>query len=231
MKKLLNEWRQFLKESDVDPRDIAAQIGQENQKLRDRIEAAMEREGVDWILEDIPEWSLIATPTSEGDRQQMIDDMDEILAAYGSPSVFDPLHKAAKKVEKDISKKEVEDTIKKMDNVTKHRDGDYIKEGEYDRDTIRKMVEEEMSRLNEKPAKGKAKQKVTASGKKVSYGQAGKAKGGGPRVKPGTSKGDSYCARSLGIKKGLSKKKQNDPNTPNNLSRKRWKCKGAKSSK
>jgi hypothetical protein len=245
MKKLLNEWRQFLKESDVDPRDIAAQIGQENQKLRDRIEAAMEREGVDWILEDIPEWSLIATPTSEGDRQQMIDDMDEILAAYGSPSVkellvtnesvekeisktlsdeggaagFDPLHKAAKKVEKDISKKEVEDTIKKMDNVTK------------DRDTIRKMVEEEMSRLNEKPAKGKAKQKVTASGKKVSYGQAGKAKGGGPRVKPGTSKGDSYCARSLGIKKGLSKKKQNDPNTPNNLSRKRWKCKGAKSSK
>ena len=33
------------------------------------------------------------------------------------------------------------------------------------------------------PRKGKAKVKVTASGKKVSYGQAGKAKGGGPRVK------------------------------------------------
>ena len=79
--------------------------------------------------------------------------------------------------------------------------------------------------------KGKAKVKVTASGKKVSYGQAGKAKGGGPRVRAGTSKGDSYCARSLGIKKGLSKKKQNDPNTPNNLSRKRWKCSGAKSKK
>ena len=68
-----------------------------------------------------------------------------------------------------------------------------------------------------KPRKGKAKVKVTASGKRVSYGQAGKAKGGGPRVKPGTSKGDSYCARSYGIKKRLSKKKQNDPNTPNNL--------------
>ena len=52
-----------------------------------------------------------------------------------------------------------------------------------------------------KPRKGKAKVKRTASGKKVSYGQAGKAKGGGPRVKPGTSKGDSYCARSAGIKK------------------------------
>tara|TARA_R110000796_G_scaffold28405_2_gene77733 strand:+ start:266 stop:601 length:336 start_codon:yes stop_codon:yes gene_type:complete len=81
------------------------------------------------------------------------------------------------------------------------------------------------------PRKGKAKVKVTASGKKVSYGQAGKAKGGGPRVKAGTAKGDSYCARSLGIKKGLSTAKQNDPNTPNNLSRKRWKCSGAKSRK
>jgi len=80
-----------------------------------------------------------------------------------------------------------------------------------------------------KPRRGKAKVKVTKSGKRVSYGQAGKAKDGGRRVRPGTSKGDSYCARSLGIKKRLSKKKQNDPNTPNNLSRKRWKCVGAKS--
>jgi hypothetical protein len=80
-----------------------------------------------------------------------------------------------------------------------------------------------------KPAKGKAKVKVTSSGKKVSYGQAGAAKSGGPRVKAGTSKGDAYCARSLGIKKGVSKKKASDPNTPNNLSRKRWKCSGAKS--
>jgi len=82
-----------------------------------------------------------------------------------------------------------------------------------------------------KPRKGKARVKRTASGKKVSYGQAGKAKGGGPRVKPGTSKGDSYCARSAGIKKGLSPEKRNDPNTPNNLSRKRWKCRGSKSTK
>ena len=56
-----------------------------------------------------------------------------------------------------------------------------------------------------KPRKGKAKVKVTSSGKKVSYGQAGKAKDGGSRVRAGTSKGDSYCARSLGIKKGLPK--------------------------
>ena len=80
-----------------------------------------------------------------------------------------------------------------------------------------------------KPRRGKARVKVTKSGKRVSYGQAGKAKGGGPRVKPGTSKGDSYCARSYGIKKRLSKKKRNNPNTPNNLSRKRWQCVGKKS--
>ena len=49
-----------------------------------------------------------------------------------------------------------------------------------------------------KPRKGKAKVKITASGKKVSYGQAGKAKGGGPKVRPGTKKGNSYCARSAG---------------------------------
>jgi hypothetical protein len=81
------------------------------------------------------------------------------------------------------------------------------------------------------PAKGKAKVKVTASGKKVSYGQAGKAKGGGARVKPGTSKGDAYCARSEGIKKRVSAEKAADPNTPNNLSRKRWKCSGKKSTR
>ena len=81
-----------------------------------------------------------------------------------------------------------------------------------------------------KPAKGKAKAKVvknpkTGRTKKVSYGQAGKAKDGGARVKPGTSKGDAYCARSLKIKGNW----KNDPNSPNSLSRKKWKCRGAKS--
>jgi len=80
------------------------------------------------------------------------------------------------------------------------------------------------------PAKGKARVKVTASGKKVSYGQAGKAKGGGPRVKPGTSKGDAYCARSAGQMKKHGKA-ASDPNSPLRLSRTRWKCAGSKSKK
>jgi hypothetical protein len=78
------------------------------------------------------------------------------------------------------------------------------------------------------PAKGKARVKVTASGKRVSYGQAGEAKGGGPRVRPGTAKGDAYCARSAAQKRA-SPKAAADPNSPLNLSRKRWKCSGSKS--
>jgi hypothetical protein len=74
------------------------------------------------------------------------------------------------------------------------------------------------------PAKGKAKVKRTASGKKVSYGQKG------AKVKPGTKKGDSYCARSAGQMKKHSKAAK-DPNSPLRLSRKRWKCKGTKSAK
>ena len=81
-----------------------------------------------------------------------------------------------------------------------------------------------------KPAKGKAKVKITATGKRVSYGQAGKAKGGGPRVRPGTSKGDAYCARSAGQMKSHPKAAK-DPNSPLRLSRKRWKCSGTKSKK
>ena len=48
-----------------------------------------------------------------------------------------------------------------------------------------------------KPSKGK-KFARRVKGKCVSYGQAGKAKGGGARIKPGTGKGNAYCARSYG---------------------------------
>ena len=78
------------------------------------------------------------------------------------------------------------------------------------------------------PAQGKARVKITASGKKVSYGQAGPAKDGGPRVKPGTAKGDAYCARSAGQMRDFPKAAAN-PNSPLRLSRDRWNCKGSKS--
>lgn len=76
-----------------------------------------------------------------------------------------------------------------------------------------------------KPRQGKRFVKVTDDGRKVSYGQAGKAKDGGDRIRPGTAKGDAYCARSNNIKGDW----RSDPNSPNNLSRKKWKCRGDKS--
>ena len=79
------------------------------------------------------------------------------------------------------------------------------------------------------PAKGKRFVKLvkTMSGRtrKVSYGQAGKASDGGDRIRPSTSKADAYCARSNKIKGDW----RSDRNSPNNLSRRKWKCIGNKS--
>ena len=76
-------------------------------------------------------------------------------------------------------------------------------------------------RKNSKPAKVKAKAKIV-DGKKVSYGQAGKTPA------PGTAKGNSYCSRSDAQMKKYPKAAK-DPNSPLRLSRKRWGCKGKKS--
>jgi len=73
-----------------------------------------------------------------------------------------------------------------------------------------------------KPSKGKRFAK-RVDGKCRSFGQAGKAKSGGDRIRPGTKKGDAYCARSAGIKKCKN------PPCANTLSRKKWKCRGKKS--
>ena len=59
----------------------------------------------------------------------------------------------------------------------------------------------------------------------ISYGQKGKAKKGGDRIRPGTAKGNAYCARSAKIKKCKN------PPCANALSRKKWKCQGSRSVK
>ncbi len=80
------------------------------------------------------------------------------------------------------------------------------------------------------PAKGKRFAKTvrnpeTGRTRTVSYGQAGKAKSGGDRIKPGTAKGDAYCARSFAQMKQHPKAAR-DPNSPLRLSRAKWKCSG-----
>lgn len=70
------------------------------------------------------------------------------------------------------------------------------------------------------PSEGKKFAKVV-NGKKVSYGAKGY------KISPGTSKGDSYCARSLGVAKKYPEARRKD--SPNSLSRQKWKCEGDKS--
>ena len=73
-----------------------------------------------------------------------------------------------------------------------------------------------------KPSKGKRFAK-RVNGKCRSFGQKGKAKDGGDRIRPGTAKGHAYCARSAKIKKCKN------PPCANTLSRKKWKCRGSRS--
>lgn len=66
-------------------------------------------------------------------------------------------------------------------------------------------------------AKGKKYAAILPSGKKVNFGASGYT------IKPGTPAGDSYCARSAGIKGGQGKE------GANYWARQLWSCKGTKS--
>lgn len=71
--------------------------------------------------------------------------------------------------------------------------------------------------IKRSPVKNKKYRVVLPSGKKVDFGAKGY------RIKPGTVAGDSYCARSSGIRGSA------DINSPNYWSRQAWSCKGKKS--
>lgn len=64
--------------------------------------------------------------------------------------------------------------------------------------------------------KGKKWCKTNSSGHKVCAGAKGY------KTRPGTSRGDAYCARSIHF---------NKPGTPGALARQKWHCKGKKSMK
>jgi hypothetical protein len=103
--------------------------------------------------------------------------------------------------------------------------------GNSKKESLRMMIEDELVQVLAekakkpcKPSKGKRFAK-RVDGKCRSFGQKGQAKGGGDRIRPGTKKGDAYCARSAKIKKCKN------PPCANALSRKKWKCRGSKSMK
>ena len=73
--------------------------------------------------------------------------------------------------------------------------------------------------------KSNKKFKVKYKGKTIDFGAKGHI------IKKGTKAGNSYCARSLGIKNKQGRRTANDKNSPNYWSRKQWGCKGKKSHK
>jgi len=87
---------------------------------------------------------------------------------------------------------------------------------------VKDLIMEEISEAYKGPKKYK---KVVGSGKNkrtIRYGAKGYS------IAPGTSKGDSYCARSYGQMKDHPSAAK-DPNSPLRLSRKKWKCSGKRS--
>jgi hypothetical protein len=132
------------------------------------------------------------------------------LRKEGGAAGMDALKKHTK-----ASKEEINKVVNSSSNIKVHEDGDII---------LMDSLEEKKSKKACKPSKGKRFAK-RVNGKCRSYGQKGQAKGGGDRIRPGTKKGDAYCARSAKIKKCKN------PPCANALSRKKWKCRGSKSMK
>ncbi|HAW20194.1 MAG TPA: hypothetical protein DCX14_08435 [Flavobacteriales bacterium] len=126
---------------------------------------------------------------------------------------------------------EVKLTLETIRKMISEEVSAYLKEQEYyEVDALSENEEycpvcaslEEKKKKACKPSKGKRFAK-RVDGKCRSFGQSGQAKSGGDRIRPGTKKGDAYCARSAGIKKCKN------PPCANTLSRKKWKCRGKKS--
>jgi hypothetical protein len=131
-------------------------------------------------------------------------------------------YKTAKKAGDKINKEVDEDMYEEIDAV--HENEEYCPKC---MDKLKKDLAETFHSLSEKkgkckPTKGKRFAK-RVDGKCRSFGQKGKAKGGGDRIRPGTKKGNAYCARSAKIKKCKN------PPCANALSRKKWKCQGSRS--
>ena len=133
------------------------------------------------------------------------------LRDEGGAAGMDALKKHTK-----ASKEEIDKVVNSSNNIKVHENGDII--------LMDSLEDKKKKKKACKPSKGKRFAK-RVNGKCRSFGQKGQAKGGGDRIRPGTKKGDAYCARSAKIKKCKN------PPCANALSRKKWKCRGSKSMK
>lgn len=114
-----------------------------------------------------------------------------------------------------------EDLILDDDRLAYNSIKELYKQGKYNL-----VIQSKKKRPKGKKWKHTYKDKKTGRKKTVWHGDSSE------KTSPGTSRGDSYCARSWGIAQEHNQDcSGKDKNTPNCLSRKRWKCKGKKSSK
>ena len=162
-----------------------------------------------------------AVKVCKGQMQGEGEEIDEVESEDDTEFTVSLKHLLKKHVTKGG---EIEENVYYVDAVNEHEEycpvcADRIKE------SIKKAVNELMEKKGKcKPSKGKRFAK-RVSGKCRSFGQKGKAKKGGDRIRPGTKKGHAYCARSAKIKKCKN------PPCANTLSRKKWKCQGSRSVK
>jgi len=167
-----------------------------------------------------------AVKVCKGQMQGEGEEIDEVESEDDTEFTVSLKHLLKKHVTKGG---EIEENVYYVDAVNENEAycpvcADKIKE------TIREEIKKVAKEAKTKPAKGKrfakkVKNKKTGRTRTVSYGQAGKAKKGGDRIRPGTAKGNAYCARSAKIKKCKN------PPCANALSRKKWKCQGSRSVK
>ena len=228
MKLLLENWRKFIVESNKRTGILnsnhtgevyTAGLYSSNMETATAGVVGQEVEIVSGWQDQGTEWKLIRVDGIEGWVEAIDIDMNFEEAVDKSPG--DPCWKDYEMVGmKEKGGKEVPNCVP-------------IKEEYYEVDVLDESEEycpacvetmDEAKKKACKPSKGKRFAK-RVDGKCRSYGQAGQAKSGGDRIRPGTKKGDAYCARSAGIKKCKN------PPCANTLSRKKWKCRGKKSMK
>ena len=237
MKLLLENWRKFIVESNKRTGILnsnhtgevytaglyssnmeTATAGVEGQEVE--IISGWQDQGVEWKLinvDGIEGW-IEAVALDEGSITEEDSNLFANIRAKRARG-----EKPAKKGDKDYPDEKSWKKATKKESIEEHYEVDALDENEEYCPVCVETMDEAKKKAC-KPSKGKRFAK-RVDGKCRSYGQAGQAKSGGDRIRPGTKKGDAYCARSAGIKKCKN------PPCANTLSRKKWKCRGKKSMK
>jgi hypothetical protein len=234
VKLIMESWREFLNEgkkpglwANIDAKrkrgESPAEPGDEDYPSEKSWKKVTQDESIEEETKD-KYGSEVADRSKKSREQGLVEDQESLpskirkaLRDEGGAAGMAALEKHT-----EASAAEIREVIKEMDDVGRHEDGDYILDD--DGDVEIELDEKKKKKKACKPSKGKRFAK-RVDGKCRSFGQAGQAKGGGDRIRPGTAKGDAYCARSAKIKKCKN------PPCANTLSRKKWKCKGSKSMK